>query len=127
MKLKLGIRLGRPQGWRQLVTWLPVLGALACLLPVQAGPVVLFRTAVGSFEVELFEDKPVTVKNFLNYVTSGRYTNMFFHRLVPGFVTQGGGFFTEDRGSNDPILAPVPTDPTITNEFNIGVRRSNTY
>jgi peptidyl-prolyl cis-trans isomerase A (cyclophilin A) len=51
---------------------------------------------MGTVVVELYPDKaPVSVKNFLSYVGSGFYTSTVFHRVVPGFVTQGGGFVTD--------------------------------
>ena len=56
-------------------------------------PEVVFETNMGSFSLELFPDKaPKTVANFLAYVDEGFYDNTLFHRVVPGFVTQGGGF-----------------------------------
>ena len=59
-------------------------------------PQVTFLTSMGTVVVELYPDKaPVTVKNFLNYVGNGFYTNTIFHRVVPGFVTQGGGFVSD--------------------------------
>src|SRR5262245_2901746 len=49
--------------------------------------------SLGTLDVELFDaDKPETVRNFLLYVRSGAYSNMFLHRCLPGFVVQGGGF-----------------------------------
>lgn len=54
---------------------------------------VAFDTSEGAFEVELYPDKaPATVKNFLDYVKSGFYSGVIFHRVVPGFVVQTGGF-----------------------------------
>ena len=56
-------------------------------------PEVVFETNMGSFSLELFPDKaPKTVANFLAYVDEGFYDNTLFHRVVPGFVIQGGGF-----------------------------------
>ena len=58
----------------------------------KGNPTVIFSTNLGSFLVELYPDKaPVTVKNFLEYVDSGFFDNTIFHRVVPGFVIQGGG------------------------------------
>lgn len=79
---------------------LPVFAVFALFLAnsLFAGTVVQFQLsslgkAIGSFEVELYDqDKPVTVSNFLAYVNSGLYDNSFFHRSVPGFVIQGGGY-----------------------------------
>lgn len=55
-----------------------------------------FETTLGDFTIELFEeDAPETVVNFLAYVDEGFFDGTIFHRIVPGFVIQGGGF-TED-------------------------------
>jgi cyclophilin family peptidyl-prolyl cis-trans isomerase len=97
---------------------------LACApLPARAGTLVQFRTVFGDIEVELYnQDKPVTVQNFIQYVQSGRYANEFSHRLVPGFVLQGGGFTL----TNNTINA-IPTYLPITNEFGVGQKFSNIY
>jgi cyclophilin family peptidyl-prolyl cis-trans isomerase len=88
-----------------------------------AGTLVQFRTVFGDMEVELYDqDKPVTVQNFLNYIESGRYQNEIAHRLVPGFVIQGGGFTLVSN-----TITPVPTFPPITNEFGVGRQFSNVY
>ncbi len=61
--------------------------------PVFAGPVVIMETNMGTIEIELNEEKaPVTVKNFLSYVDSKFYDNTIFHRVINGFMIQGGGF-----------------------------------
>lgn len=58
-----------------------------------ANPVVQFGTSLGSFNIEVFEDKsPATATNFLEYVKSGFYIGTIFHRVIPGFMVQGGGF-----------------------------------
>ena len=89
---------------------------LAC-----AGTLVQIRTVFGDIEVELYnQDKPVTVQNFLQYVQSGRYANEFSHRLVPGFVLQGGGFTLSNN-----VISAIPTFPPITNEFSVGQKFSN--
>jgi cyclophilin family peptidyl-prolyl cis-trans isomerase len=90
--------------------------ALLCLsIPATAlAEIVRIETPLGSFDVELFEeDAPKTVENFLNYVRDGDFENSFFHRSIPGFVLQGGGFTFVD-GQVD----SVPTDPPVDNEFN---------
>ena len=68
----------------------------------------------------LFRERtPVTIANFLGYVNRGDYTNMIVHRLVPGFVIQGGGF-TIVNGIDGEISADsVATQPTIRNEFGV--------
>ena len=58
-----------------------------------AGPQVLFKTTKGDFVVELDEVKaPKSVENFLTYVKSGFYSGTIFHRVINGFMVQGGGF-----------------------------------
>lgn len=58
-----------------------------------SSPRVVFDTSMGSFEIELDEAKaPKTVANFLAYVDAGHYTNTLFHRVIEGFMVQGGGF-----------------------------------
>jgi len=59
----------------------------------QKNPVVIMDTSMGSIEVELLQDKaPVTVKNFLSYVDEKFYDSTIFHRVIDGFMIQGGGF-----------------------------------
>ncbi len=56
-------------------------------------PTVRLNTTMGSITIELDSDKaPVTVRNFLDYVRSGHYSNTMFHRVINGFMIQGGGF-----------------------------------
>ena len=94
----------------------------------EAGTLAQFRTVFGDVEVELFEqDKPATVENFTRYVNAGLYTNMFAHRLNPGFVLQGGGFYVSNRGQTNQMLTAIPTFAPVTNEYSVGRRFSNTY
>jgi cyclophilin family peptidyl-prolyl cis-trans isomerase len=59
-------------------------------------PEVIFETSMGSFTLELYPDKaPKTVSNYLAYVDDGFYDNTLFHRVIPDFVIQGGGFEPE--------------------------------
>jgi len=54
---------------------------------------VLFETSAGDFEVELYPEKaPITVENFLAYVNDGFFDGLIFHRVIEGFMIQGGGF-----------------------------------
>lgn len=66
------------------------------LLPLAGAkqlPKVVIETTLGNIEIELYTDKaPKTVANFLMYVDEGFYTNTLFHRVIPGFMIQGGGF-----------------------------------
>src|SRR5438477_12433985 len=58
-----------------------------------ANPVVVLDTTMGTIKIELFEDKaPITVKNFLSYADDKFYDNTIFHRVIKGFMNQGGGF-----------------------------------
>jgi cyclophilin family peptidyl-prolyl cis-trans isomerase len=64
----------------------------SALTAVAANPVVLIDTSVGPIKIELFETKaPTTVKNFLQYVEDKHYDGTIFHRVIPGFMMQGGG------------------------------------
>ena len=54
---------------------------------------IRFETNLGDFTIELFEEKaPLSVANFLQYIDDGHFDGTIFHRIVPGFVIQGGGF-----------------------------------
>jgi peptidyl-prolyl cis-trans isomerase A (cyclophilin A) len=67
---------------------------------------VRFETSHGSFTIELFpKEAPVTVENFLKYVDDGFFDGTIFHRIVPGFVIQGGGLTAEfdNKENRDPI------------------------
>lgn len=71
-----------------------------------ANPQVLLETSKGKIVIALFPDKaPVTVKNFLDYVTSGFYDGTIFHRVIFDFMIQGGGFTEsmEEKETKDPI------------------------
>ncbi len=60
-----------------------------------ANPIVDVDTTMGDFKIELYPEKaPKTVANFLKYVDDGSYVGTQFHRVIPGFVVQGGGFDT---------------------------------
>ena len=69
-------------------------------------PTVVFETTQGTFEVELYQDKaPLTVKNFLDYVNDKFYDGTIFHRVIDGFMIQGGGFERDmrEKKARDPI------------------------
>ena len=54
-------------------------------------PIAVFETNHGTFEIELFEDKaPITVKNFIDLAEKGFYDGLIFHRVIDGFMIQGG-------------------------------------
>lgn len=70
-------------------------------------PEVEVQTAQGKLTLELFADKaPATVLNFLNYVNTGFYDGTLFHRVVPGFVVQGGGY-TSGLAYKSPTYNPI--------------------
>jgi peptidyl-prolyl cis-trans isomerase A (cyclophilin A) len=80
-----------------------------------AGPKVEFKTNLGNFVVDLDSDKaPKTVNNFLAYVKSGFYNGTVFHRVINGFMVQGGGFTTE--------LVQKPTQPPVVSEAQNGLK-----
>ena len=91
-------------------TLAPALFALSCLAGSVAGaadgPRVTFETTQGSFVLELDRrSAPLTVENFLRYVRDGFYRGTVFHRVIPGFMIQGGGY---TRGFRQrPTRAPV--------------------
>jgi peptidyl-prolyl cis-trans isomerase A (cyclophilin A) len=67
------------------------------------------ETSLGNVKIELFEkDSPLSVKNFLDYAKSGFYSGTIFHRVIPGFMAQGGGF-TPDR-KQKPTNAPIKNE-----------------
>ena len=70
-------------------------------------PRVLMKTTDGEITIELFADKsPITVENFLSYVDEGHYDGTVFHRVIPNFMIQGGGFTAalEEKETGDPIV-----------------------
>ena len=67
---------------------------------------VVFETTQGTIKIELFEEQaPITVKNFKDYVETGFFEGTIFHRVIPGFVIQGGGMTAdmEQKPTNAPI------------------------
>jgi peptidyl-prolyl cis-trans isomerase B (cyclophilin B) len=80
--------------------------------------VELHVAGYGVITLELDQDKaPKTVANFLSYVNKGHYDNTVFHRVIPGFMVQGGGF--------EPGMHQKPTEPPIENEANNGLKNGN--
>lgn len=70
-------------------------------------PQVKFQTSAGEFTVELYADKaPKTVENFLQYVKDKHYNGTIFHRVIPNFMVQGGGY--DSKYVEKPTRAPVP-------------------
>ena len=78
---------------------------------------VTFHTNHGDIVINTFADKaPVTVENFLNYCRDGFYNNTIFHRVINGFMVQGGGF--------EPGMTQKDTKATIKNEANNGLKNT---
>ena len=78
---------------------------------------IRFETTLGDFTIEFFEkDAPLSVANFLRYIDEGFFDGTIFHRIVPGFVIQGGGF-TED-------MTQKKNHPPVKNEADNGRKNS---
>ena len=91
--------------------------ALTSAMAWAAHPTVEMKTSLGTIVIELYEDKaPKTVENFVQYVQEGFFNGTVFHRVVPGFVVQGGGF---DKSDNQ-----KPTRAPITNEAANGLKNA---
>jgi peptidyl-prolyl cis-trans isomerase A (cyclophilin A) len=93
--------------------WLAAAAIWACSLAATAlaadAPRVKFATSTGDFVVEVYPDKaPKTVENFLQYVREKHYDGTIFHRVIDGFMVQGGGF-TPDL-QQKPTRAPIPLE-----------------
>jgi cyclophilin family peptidyl-prolyl cis-trans isomerase len=95
-----------------------LLAAIAVLASFEAGaanPQVELKTSMGTVVIELYSDKaPLTVANFLQYVKAGHYEGTLFHRVIPGFMIQGGGFL--------PGFKEKPTRKPVRNEATNGLR-----
>ncbi len=105
-----------------------IVASIVCLLAVAApaaqpapkaaaaaNPRVLLETSKGNIVLELNAGKaPKTVKNFLDYVKAGHYNGTIFHRVIPGFMIQGGGFTAD--------MTEKPTRPPIQNEADNGLK-----
>jgi len=92
-----------------------ILGSISTIDASSTHQRVQFETSMGTIVVELYEDKaPVTVENFLTYVKEGFYDGTIFHRVIEGFMIQGGGF-TEDMSQKE-------THDQIKNEADNGLK-----
>jgi cyclophilin family peptidyl-prolyl cis-trans isomerase len=98
-----------------IIRLLTALSFLFSAAAYAANPQVEIKTNFGNIVLELYPDKaPKTVENFLNYVRDGYYTGTVFHRVIPGFMIQGGGF--------DRTLKQKPARQPIENEAANGLR-----
>ena len=77
----------------------------------KGNPMVLISTSLGDIKVELYPDKaPETVKNFLQYVDAGYYNDTIFHRVIPGFMIQGGGLTADMQDKRAGQRAPIKNE-----------------
>ena len=101
----------------RLVLSLVVVSSLAWIPSARAAtgdPVVVLKTSLGEIDIQLDpKNAPISTANFLAYVKSGFYNGVIFHRVIPGFVAQGGGF-TQD-------MQQKSTQPPIKNEATNGL------
>lgn len=92
--------------------WLPCASA-------QNNPEVVLETNFGDIVIELFpDDAPITVDNFLAYVNSGFYDGLIFHRVIYGFMIQGGGFYLEPGPETTYIMPTDPCEPIVNESYN---------
>jgi len=98
-----------------LRTLIAALALLASFAADAANPQVELKTSLGAIVVELYPDKaPLSVENFLQYVKDGHYDGTQFHRVIPGFMIQGGGF--------DADFKQKPTRKPVRNEAANGLK-----
>jgi peptidyl-prolyl cis-trans isomerase A (cyclophilin A) len=89
--------------------------ASSALAAETKNPTAVIETSLGNVKVELFEkEAPISVKNFLDYAKSGHYNGTIFHRVIPGFMIQGGGITT--------AMTPKETKAPIKNEAANGLK-----
>jgi cyclophilin family peptidyl-prolyl cis-trans isomerase len=90
-------------------------GGLALGQTPSANPKVLLKTSKGDITLELYPAQaPITVKNFLDYVNTKFYDGTIFHRVIPGFMVQGGGMTAD--------MSEKASRPTIKNEAANGLK-----
>ena len=95
--------------------------ALGLTISAQAGPKVAISTSEGDITLELNEEKaPKTVANFLSYVKDGFFDSTVFHRVIKGFMIQGGGFALEESGE----IKQKPTKAPVENEAKNGLKNA---
>jgi peptidyl-prolyl cis-trans isomerase B (cyclophilin B) len=83
----------------------------------EQNPIVIMQTNLGTMQIELFAAKaPISVQNFLQYVQEKFYDGLIFHRVIPNFMIQGGGF--------DASMKQRPPHPPIKNEATNGLKNT---
>src|SRR5438477_7606589 len=100
--------------WRSALVGIVVVGLGLPGAAAAAGkgnPMVLLSTSMGDIKVELHQDKaPITVKNFLDYTKAGYYDGTIFHRVIPGFMIQGGGFTPDMQDKREGQKPPIKNE-----------------
>jgi peptidyl-prolyl cis-trans isomerase A (cyclophilin A) len=103
---------------RILLSILAIAFSAAAFAATPPNPEVELRTNMGTIVLEVYhENAPVTVENFLKYVKDGYYNGTIFHRVIPGFMIQAGGF-TSDMHENSTRYPPIK------NEAGNGIRNA---
>src|SRR5262249_22279068 len=93
--------------------------ASAAPKPAVSGPVVVLDTSLGKIKLKLYKDKaPISVDNFVKYVRAGHYDGTIFHRVIPGFMAQGGGFEPDMKQRMQTLRPPIK------NEANNGLKNT---
>ena len=107
--------------YKSLIVITAMLVALLCSPTIYSkeekmeNPIVVMETSLGVITIELDQQKaPKTVANFIQYVTKKFYDNTIFHRVIPNFMAQGGGF--------SPAMEEKKTGPVIENEADNGLK-----
>jgi len=94
-----------------------VIGLGAAPAAGKGNPMVVLSTSMGDIKVELYADKaPITVKNFLDYAKAGYFNGTTFHRVIPGFMIQGGGLTADMQDKRQ------GQKPAIKNESDNGLK-----
>jgi peptidyl-prolyl cis-trans isomerase A (cyclophilin A) len=100
--------------WLLTLLLIPALACAAAKTQAPAPPVVVMETSYGPLTIELDGTKaPKSVANFLSYVQDGSYDGSLFHRVIPGFVVQGGGY--------DANFRSLSSKPPVVNESSNGL------
>ena len=108
----------RMPSWKTMTTLCAGLMLSGAVLAAPGAPQVALKTSMGEIVVELNQEKaPKSVENFLQYVKNGHYNGTIFHRVIDGFMIQGGGF--------DQKMTQKPTAHPIKNEANNGLHNVN--
>src|SRR5215467_10603526 len=100
---------------RRMILGALVASALTAAAPTavtaKGNPMVVISTSKGDIKVELYPDKaPETVKNFLAYVNAGYYDGTIFHRVIRGFMIQGGGLTADMKDKHEGQRAPIKNE-----------------